>query len=113
MSGQGEPFREGELRNNNQCLLADGDANANEIQTEDGRMMAESGTMTETAQQDKVIIWGTDSQCEDPDLAEFEMLECQELEAYLVEDGEDFVGLSSKRRFKTRIPPAAKVRWTM
>ncbi|KAK5905004.1 hypothetical protein CesoFtcFv8_006515 [Champsocephalus esox] len=96
MSGRGEPFREGELRNSNQ--QADGDANANEIRTEDGRMMAESGTMTETVQQDKVIIWGTDSQCEDPDLAEFEMLECQELEAYVVEDGKDFAGVAERKR---------------
>ncbi|XP_010779717.1 uncharacterized protein [Notothenia coriiceps] len=96
MSGPGEPFREGELRNNNQ--QTDGDANANEIRTEDGRIMAESGTMTETVQQDKVIIWGTDSQCDDPDLAEFEMLECQELEAYVVEDGKDFVGVAERKR---------------
>ncbi|MEQ2179837.1 hypothetical protein GOODEAATRI_029293 [Goodea atripinnis] len=54
--------------------------------------------MTETAEQDKVIIWGTDSQCDDPELAEFEMLECQELEAYLVEEGEDFEGLAEKSK---------------
>ncbi|XP_028978447.2 microtubule-associated tumor suppressor candidate 2 isoform X2 [Esox lucius] len=41
--------------------------------------------------QDKIIIWGTDSQCDDPELAEFEMLECQELEAYLVEEEEEGV----------------------
>ncbi|GLD53515.1 microtubule-associated tumor suppressor candidate 2 isoform X1 [Lates japonicus] len=101
MCERGEPFTEGELRNNNQQggVLADGDANANEIRTEDGRRMGDtlSGLMTETAEQDKVIIWGTDSQCDDPELAEFEMLECQELEAYLVEDGEDFVGLADRK----------------
>ncbi|XP_074496470.1 microtubule-associated tumor suppressor candidate 2 isoform X1 [Sebastes fasciatus] len=98
-----EPFDEGELRNNNQQggVPTEGDANANEIQTEDGEMTGDTGTLsglvTDTAQQDKVIIWGTDSQCDDPDLAEFEMLECQELEAYLVEDGEDFVGLTDRK----------------
>uniref|UniRef100_A0A8C3A1R4 Microtubule associated tumor suppressor candidate 2 n=1 Tax=Cyclopterus lumpus TaxID=8103 RepID=A0A8C3A1R4_CYCLU len=105
MSAQRETFGDGELQNNNHqgSVLADGDANANEIQTEGGGMTGDTGntgdtgdtgtlTGTETAQQDKVIIWGTDSQCDDPDLVEFEMLECQELEATLVEDGEDFVG---------------------
>ncbi|XP_068570508.1 microtubule-associated tumor suppressor candidate 2 isoform X2 [Cebidichthys violaceus] len=104
MTERGETSGDGEVRNNNQQdgVLADGDANANEIQTEDVGMAGDTGTlsglMTETAQQDKVIIWGTDSQCDDPDLAEFEMLECQELEAYLVEDGEDFVGLVDRKQ---------------
>ncbi|KAM6932783.1 microtubule-associated tumor suppressor candidate 2 [Lycodopsis pacificus] len=104
MSERGETFGDGEVRNNNQQggVLADGDANANEIQTEDGGMAGDTGTlsglMTETPQQDKVIIWGTDSQCDDPDLAEFEMLECRELEAYLVEDGEDSVGLVNRKQ---------------
>ncbi|XP_036928241.1 microtubule-associated tumor suppressor candidate 2 isoform X2 [Acanthopagrus latus] len=103
MCDRGEPFGEGELRNNNQQagLLADGDANANEIRPEDGRGTGDTGTLsavtTEQTEQDKVIIWGTDSQCDDPELAEFEMLECQELEAYLVDDGEDFVGLADRK----------------
>lgn len=97
-----EPF-ERELRNNNQegGVLADGDANANDIQREDcgrtGDTGSLSGLQTETAEQGKVIVWGTDSQCDDPELAEFEMLECQELEAYVVEDGEDFVGLADRK----------------
>lgn len=99
MCERGEPFGEGELRNNNQQGgVADGDANANDIQTEDERRMGDTSTLTvlmaKPAAQDKVVIWGTDSQCDDPELAEFEMLECQELEAYLVEEGEDFVGLA-------------------
>nr|XP_040040671.1 microtubule-associated tumor suppressor candidate 2 isoform X2 [Gasterosteus aculeatus aculeatus] len=98
-----ETFGDRELRNNNQQsgVLAGGDANANEIQTEDCATTDDVGTLsgpvTETAQRDKVIIWGTDSQCDDPELAEFEMLECQELEAYLVEDGQDFVGLADRK----------------
>uniref|UniRef100_A0AAZ3S1K3 Microtubule-associated tumor suppressor candidate 2-like n=1 Tax=Oncorhynchus tshawytscha TaxID=74940 RepID=A0AAZ3S1K3_ONCTS len=47
-----------------------------------------SQTVTEE-QKNKIVIWGTDSQCDDPELAEFEMLECQELEAYLVEEEEE------------------------
>ncbi|KAM4627623.1 microtubule-associated tumor suppressor candidate 2 [Polymixia lowei] len=103
MSERGEPVGRGELRNNNQQagVPSDGDANANDIQTDDGGRTGETGTLsrltTETAEQDKVIIWGTDSQCDDPELAEFEMLECQELEAYLVEEGEDFVGLGERK----------------
>ncbi|XP_071214226.1 microtubule-associated tumor suppressor candidate 2 homolog isoform X3 [Salvelinus alpinus] len=47
-----------------------------------------SQTVTEE-QKNKIVIWGTDSRCDDPELAEFEMLECQELEAYLVEEEEE------------------------
>lgn len=114
MCERGVPLTEGELRNNNQPVgvLADGDANANEIQAEDGRRMGDTGTlsgmMTETSEQDKVIIWSTDSQCDDPELAEFEMLECQELEAYLVEEGEDFVGLADRKEFQDQPSSCSK-----
>ncbi|XP_062417641.1 microtubule-associated tumor suppressor candidate 2-like [Pungitius pungitius] len=109
-----ESFSDRELRNNNQRggVPAGGDANANEIRTEDGATTDDIGTlsglMTETAQQDKVIIWGTDSQCDDPELAEFEMLECQELEAYLVEDGQDFVGLADRKPLQGPRSPGGK-----
>lgn len=98
--------REGELRNDNQQggVLADDNANANDIWTE-ARMPDTGilfGQMTETAEQDKVVIWGTDSQCDDPELAEFEMLECQELEAYLVEEEEDFVGLVDRKELQAQ-----------
>ncbi|KAM9318755.1 microtubule-associated tumor suppressor candidate 2 [Pholidichthys leucotaenia] len=100
MCDQGESFGEEELENNN----ADGDANANDIRAEDGGRTGDTGSLlgliTETAEQDKVIIWGTDSQCDDPELAEFEMLECQELEAYLVEEEEDFVGLAARKELQ-------------
>nr|XP_046245633.1 microtubule-associated tumor suppressor candidate 2 isoform X2 [Scatophagus argus] len=104
MCERGKPFGERELRNNNQQsgMLGDGDANANDIRTENGRRTGDTGTlsssgMTETAEQDKVIMWGTDSQCDDPELAEFEMLESQELEAYVVDEEEDFVGLADRK----------------
>lgn len=101
-----EPLRQEELRNNNpqDGQLADGDANANDIRTEDGRRTGDTSTLsvltTETVEQDKVIIWGMDSQCDDPELAEFEMLECQELEAYLVDEREDFVGLAEREKLQ-------------
>lgn len=115
MSEQRETFVDGELRNDNHQggMLADGDANANEIQTEDGGMTGDNGDTgtlagTEMAQQDKVIIWGTDSQCDAADLVEFEMLECQELEATLVEDAEDFVGLADHKPLQGRLSSCSK-----
>lgn len=99
MCERGEALKR-ELQNNNQeGTLADGDSNANDIQKEDGGRMADSGSLSH----EKVIIWGPDSHCDDPELAEFEMLECQELEAYLVEDGEDFVGLTDRK--DVQVPP--------
>ncbi|XP_034460327.1 microtubule-associated tumor suppressor candidate 2 homolog isoform X3 [Hippoglossus hippoglossus] len=97
MCERGEPFSGGELRNNNQRggVLGDGDANANDIRAEDGGTL--SGLVSGTARRDKVVILGKDTQCEDPDLAEFERLEGQELETYLVGDGEDFVGLAERK----------------
>ncbi|MCJ8740210.1 hypothetical protein PDJAM_G00056230 [Pangasius djambal] len=87
----------GEIRNNNRCAEHswDGDANANEIQSKDGRTLEDIGTqstfVSHTEEQGKIIIWGTDSQYDDPELAEFEMLECQELEAYLVDSEDSYV----------------------
>ncbi|XP_077421946.1 microtubule-associated tumor suppressor candidate 2 isoform X2 [Vanacampus margaritifer] len=87
------------LRNGNVAEDAPADGNANDIRTDDegggGSRLAGSAAPSE---RDKAVTWGTDSQCDDPELAEFEMLECQELEAYLVEDGEDFVGLRERSK---------------
>lgn len=93
VGGVGSSFQEddGEIRNNNMFseLSWDGDANANQIPSKDGGTWEDVGTqssfVSHTEEQDKIIIWGTDSQYDDPELAEFEMLECQELEAYLVD----------------------------
>jgi len=75
-----------------------GDANANAnaiaIPASCGDGGTEHGPTLATAAagpQGKMLIWGTDSQCDDLELAEFEMLECQGLEAYLVGDGKDLV----------------------
>lgn len=94
MGERGEPFSR-HLQNDNQVegVLADGDANANAIQQEDDGRTGD----TSSGLQDRVLGWGPDSQCDDPELAEFEMLECQELEMYLVEDGEDYVGLKERK----------------
>lgn len=94
MCERGEPFNR-QLHNNNQVdgVLADGDANANAIQHEDDGKTGD----TSSGLQDKFTGWGPDSQCDDPELAEFEMLECQELEMYLVEEGEDYVGLKDRK----------------
>ncbi|KAI1903640.1 hypothetical protein AGOR_G00029280 [Albula goreensis] len=84
----------GEMKNNNKQALftPEGDANANQIQVGDGGLTVDVGTLpplvSHSGDQDKLIIWGTDSPCEDPDLEEFELLECQELEAFLVEEEE-------------------------
>ncbi|KAG9265008.1 hypothetical protein AMEX_G21361 [Astyanax mexicanus] len=103
-------------RNNNRCAddTLDGDANANQIQNREGRTLEEVGTessfVSHGGEQDKIIIWGTDSQYDDPELAEFEMLECQELEAYLVEsegnyvkDGRAVLGTCSSNLAETEV----------
>lgn len=74
-----------EIQNNNRYLedSTNGDTNGNKVNSKDGQNLETTGAM------DKVIIWGTNSQYDDPELAEFEMLECQELEAYLVESGDN------------------------
>ncbi|XP_050985776.1 microtubule-associated tumor suppressor candidate 2 [Labeo rohita] len=76
-----------EIRNNNRHAedSPDGDANANEIHSGDGGTSLEgtetlSPMVSHTEEQVKMIIRDTDSPCYDPELAEFEMLESQELE---------------------------------
>uniref|UniRef100_UPI001EAF0C88 microtubule-associated tumor suppressor candidate 2-like n=1 Tax=Oncorhynchus gorbuscha TaxID=8017 RepID=UPI001EAF0C88 len=92
------------------AVIPDGDANANQmIQMGEGGsdgggestggdvdtlppLMSQTTVVSQSVteeQKNKIVIWGTDSQCDDPELAEFEMLECQELEAYLVEEEEE------------------------
>ncbi|XP_067306268.1 microtubule-associated tumor suppressor candidate 2 [Pseudorasbora parva] len=75
-----------EIRNNNNRLAEDsldGDANANEIQRGETTLEAIdalSSVASHTEEQVKMTIQATDSLCDDPELAEFEMLESQELE---------------------------------
>ncbi|KAJ3590004.1 hypothetical protein NHX12_007961 [Muraenolepis orangiensis] len=101
---RGDPLVQGEAKNNNghAGLVSDSDANANDLPAEGGDGGTAPSTLTvATGPQDKVVIRGTDSQCEDPELAEFEMLECQELETDLVQDREDFVGLTEQKSHPT------------
>ncbi|XP_026119064.1 microtubule-associated tumor suppressor candidate 2 homolog [Carassius auratus] len=73
-----------EIRNNNHYAedSLDGDGNANEIQRGHGGTSFEvietlSSVVSRT--EERVIIQGTDSLCDNPELAEFEMLESKEL----------------------------------
>ncbi|KAK1169605.1 microtubule-associated tumor suppressor candidate 2-like isoform X1 [Acipenser oxyrinchus oxyrinchus] len=83
-----------EIKNNNtQSLQCVGDDNANKIQsevpsTEENDQECERRTreavnvpplVSQNEGQDKIIIWGTESQHGDPDMEEFELLECREL----------------------------------
>ncbi|XP_076876067.1 microtubule-associated tumor suppressor candidate 2 isoform X2 [Brachyhypopomus gauderio] len=84
-----------EIKNNNKqpLLPLRGDANANQIPMEESH--AETvGTLppllSHSSTEERIIIWGTHARSEDPELEEFELLECQELEAFL--DEEDNTG---------------------
>ncbi|XP_072316644.1 microtubule-associated tumor suppressor candidate 2 isoform X2 [Eucyclogobius newberryi] len=100
MCDQGESLFPGEVGNNNHHHAGPregaGDANANDIQkdnatrTED--LFALSKLRTTTTSQQRANIFEENSICEDLALAEFEMLECQELD-----DGEDLVGLKEHK----------------
>ncbi|KAK7882942.1 hypothetical protein WMY93_029116 [Mugilogobius chulae] len=100
MCEQEEPLFAEEVGNNNHHMGGPregaGDANANDIQkdntTRTGDMVALSDLKATTAAQQRVNIYEENSLCEDLELAEFEMLECQELE-----EGEDFVGLTEHK----------------
>lgn len=79
-----------EVKNNNKhpFLYSDGDANANQIPIEECH--AEKGSLIPTllshsSTQERIIIWGTHARSEDPELEEFELLECQEMEAFLTD----------------------------
>lgn len=79
-----------EIKNNNkQPLLApDGDANANQIPMEESHTEGDSPVpplLSHSSAQERIIIWGTHARSKDPELEEFELLECQELETFLVE----------------------------
>ncbi|XP_066507475.1 microtubule-associated tumor suppressor candidate 2 isoform X2 [Hoplias malabaricus] len=41
--------------------------------------------LSHSSTQERIIIWGTHARSEDPELEEFELLECQEMEAFLKE----------------------------
>lgn len=79
-----------EIKNNNKqpFLYPDGDANANQIPMEESH--TERGSLippllSHSSIQERIIIWGTHAHSEDPELEEFELLECQEMEAFVTE----------------------------
>ncbi|XP_048840410.1 microtubule-associated tumor suppressor candidate 2 homolog isoform X2 [Brienomyrus brachyistius] len=76
----------GETKNNNKpaCFVAQGDANANAIQVAvTGHVGTPPPLVSQSDGQDKIDSWEMESPVDDPDLEEFELLECQELEAFL------------------------------
>ncbi|XP_062870406.1 microtubule-associated tumor suppressor candidate 2 [Trichomycterus rosablanca] len=88
-----------EIKNNNKqpLLSPDEDANANRIpkverQTEGGKLPPLQ--LSQSSTQERIIIWGTHSRSKDPELEEFELLECQEFDTFLKEQND------SKRRAK-------------
>ncbi|XP_017537295.1 microtubule-associated tumor suppressor candidate 2 isoform X1 [Pygocentrus nattereri] len=79
-----------EIKNNNKqpFLPSDGDANANQITMEESHIEGDSPLpplLSHSSAQERIIIWGTHAHSEDPELEEFELLECQELEEFLKE----------------------------
>ncbi|XP_048034700.1 microtubule-associated tumor suppressor candidate 2 isoform X2 [Megalobrama amblycephala] len=102
----GEDNQQGEIQNDDKqpLLETEEDANANQITKEkinsDNR---EHGSplpplVSHSKAQERIIIWGTHAQSEDPELEEFELLECQELETFIVEEEE--VDMLSERSRK-------------
>lgn len=95
MSGEeniGGPFNSmhKEIKNNNKqpFVYQCGDANANQIPIEESH--TERGNLippllSHSSTQERIIIWGTHAHSEDPELEEFELLECQEMEDFLTE----------------------------
>ncbi|KAI5099948.1 microtubule-associated tumor suppressor candidate 2-like isoform X1, partial [Silurus meridionalis] len=79
-----------EIKNNNTqpFVYTDGDANANQIPMEENHTEREGlipPLLSQGSTQERIIIWGTHAHSEDPELEEFELLECQEMEAFLTE----------------------------
>ncbi len=55
--------------------------------------------MLHSEAQERIIVWGTHVRNEDPELEEFELLECQDLETSVVEE-EEQVDMQSERSRK-------------
>ncbi|XP_056103740.1 microtubule-associated tumor suppressor candidate 2 isoform X2 [Rhinichthys klamathensis goyatoka] len=102
----GEDNQQGEIQNDDGHPLLETveDANANQITKEKNHSNnREHGSplpplVSHSEAQERIIIWGTHAQSEDPELEEFELLECQELETFIVE--KEGIDMSSVRRRK-------------
>ncbi|XP_060910912.1 microtubule-associated tumor suppressor candidate 2 homolog isoform X2 [Labrus mixtus] len=81
--------------NKTQIQFPDGDDNANRLTSvgdQEGRRLMEDTVystssipplVSQTDSPDKLVIWGSEQQCMEPQLGEFEVLECQEIHAFL------------------------------
>lgn len=91
-----------EIQNEDKQTLLEAveDANANQITKEktnsDDRENDSSVPMSHSEAKDRIIIWGTHARSVDPELEEFELLESNELETFIVDKEE--VHISSERR---------------
>ncbi|RXN06831.1 microtubule-associated tumor suppressor candidate 2-like isoform X1 [Labeo rohita] len=102
----GEDNQQEEIQNDDKQPLLETveDANANQITK--GNIYSddrEHGSplpplVSHSEAQERIIIWGTHARSEDPELEEFELLECQELETFVVEAEQ--VDMQSKRSSK-------------
>ncbi|XP_051540462.1 microtubule-associated tumor suppressor candidate 2-like isoform X2 [Myxocyprinus asiaticus] len=88
----GESNQQGEIQNKRPLLETEGDANANQISQEEihsddrehSSLLPTLVSHSET--RERIIIWGTHARSGDPELEEFELLECQELETFIVDE---------------------------
>ncbi|KAG1970619.1 microtubule-associated tumor suppressor candidate 2 isoform X2 [Pimephales promelas] len=103
----GEDNQLGEIQNDDGHEETVEDANANQITKEKNHSNnREHGSplpplVSHSEAQERIIIWGTHAQSEDPELEEFELLECQELETFIVEEeGIDMSSVTSRKRAK-------------
>ncbi|XP_077098847.1 microtubule-associated tumor suppressor candidate 2 isoform X2 [Siphateles boraxobius] len=105
----GEDNQQGEIRNDDEHPLLETveDANANQITKEKNHSNnREHGSplpplVSHSEAQERIIIWGTHAQSEDPELEEFELLECHGLETFIVEEeGIDMSSVRSRKRAK-------------
>ncbi|XP_078142854.1 microtubule-associated tumor suppressor candidate 2 homolog [Centroberyx gerrardi] len=68
-----------------------GDDNANQLTQGEGGVVGDTGYSTsslpplvsQSDAQDKLLIWGSEQRCMDPELQEFELLECHEIHTFL------------------------------
>ncbi|XP_051542301.1 microtubule-associated tumor suppressor candidate 2-like isoform X2 [Myxocyprinus asiaticus] len=125
----GEGNQQGEIQNNDKqpLLEAEGDANANQISQEeihpDGQEHSSllPPLVSHSEAQERIIIWGTHARSEDPELEEFELLECQELQTFIVdkEQGDEWSernrkvakNISEKKPRSTTISSTAGFTW--
>ncbi|KAK2871180.1 hypothetical protein QQF64_002328 [Cirrhinus molitorella] len=102
----GEDNQQEEIQNDEKQPLLETveDTNANQITKEniysDDREHSSPlpPLVSHSEAQERIIIWGTHARSEDPELEEFELLECQELETFVVK--EEQVDMQSKRSRK-------------